>query len=381
MDAGFLEAFLQSLHAWRSIDVMKTGGSDSGLNLTHDRFRELRVPVAPPAEQRRIVARLDALFADLTEGEAALAAARKGLDTFRRALLKAAVTGELTKDWRAENLVSETGHDLLARVAKDRHGNRAPKGRARRAADAGALDTSSLPGLPEGWGWATMRELADVIGGLTKNPAREKMSIRAPYLRVANVQMGSLDLSQMKEIGVTNDDLQRASLETGDLLIVEGNGSIDQIGRCAIWNGEVTGCVHQNHIIKVRFTEPVLPRWCFIWLLSPHGRHQIEQVAASTSGLHTLSISKVEALPVPIPPPAEAAEILRRVSDALAAGADTLAVLDAETADAARLKQSILKAAFEGRLVPQDPTDESASALLTRLAAMPSARRAKRSVK
>jgi type I restriction enzyme S subunit len=80
-------------------------------------------------------------------------------------------------------------------------------------------------------------------------------------------------------------------------------------------------------------------------------------------------------LPVPIPPPAEAVEILRRVSDALAAAADVLAVFDAEAADAARLKQSILKAAFEGRLVRQDPADEPASTLLARLAVPPTAKR------
>jgi len=78
-------------------------------------------------------------------------------------------------------------------------------------------------------------------------------------------------------------------------------------------------------------------------------------------------------IPPPIPPPAEAAEILRRVAQALSACADTLAMLDAEAADAARLKQSILKAAFEGRLVPQDPADEPASATLARLKATQSA--------
>jgi type I restriction enzyme, S subunit len=313
------------------------------------------------SEQRRIVARVNALFVEIDEGEAALAVARKELETFRRALLKAAVTGELTKDWRAANSVSETGHDVFAQV---KHA-RATKV-SRKNSSAEPIDMSQLPKLPHSWAWATVRELADVIGGLTKNPDREKMPFRMPYLRVANVQTGKLDLSEMKEIGVTDDDRRRAALEVADLLIVEGNGSIDQIGRCAIWNGEIAECVHQNHIIKVRFSEPDLSRWCLTWLLSPHGREEIERVASSTSGLHTLSISKIGALPIPVPPLAEISEILRRVLDGLTARADTLALLDAEAADSARLKQSILKAAFEGRLVPQDSADEPASVLLAR---------------
>ncbi len=87
------------------------------------------------------------------------------------------------------------------------------------------------------------------------------------------------------------------------------------------------------------------------------------------SNVPQINYGDIAYLPVPIPPPAEAAEILGRVSEALTAAADTLAMLDAEAADAARLKQSILKAAFEGRLVPQDPTDEPASATLARLKA------------
>jgi type I restriction enzyme, S subunit len=83
-------------------------------------LEKVLVPLAPPAEQKRIVARIDALFAEIDEGEAALAEARKGLATFRRALLKSAVTGDLTKDWRAANKPAETGHDLLARIARER---------------------------------------------------------------------------------------------------------------------------------------------------------------------------------------------------------------------------------------------------------------------
>ena len=102
------------------------------------------------------------------------------------------------------------------------------------------------------------------------------------------------------------------------------------------------------------------------------GRSQIRKLAKTTAGILKISQEDIAQISLPIPPPFEAAEILRRVSQALGAQADTLAMLDAEAADAVRLKQSILKCAFEGRLAPQDPTEEPASATLARLKANPS---------
>ena len=116
--------------------IISLGRGGAQPNISQRILLECEVPIAPLAEQRRIVARVDALFAEIAEGEAALAQARQGLDIFRRALLRAAVTGELTKDWRAANPVSETGHDLLARIAKDRAENIAAKGRRPRGDDA-----------------------------------------------------------------------------------------------------------------------------------------------------------------------------------------------------------------------------------------------------
>ena len=112
--------------------------------ITGNVLRDHVIPLAPVPEQRRIVTQVDKLFAEITEGEAALAAARKGLDIFRRALLKAAVTGELTKDWRGENPASETGQGLLASIAEDRTTKASSKGRSRRNDDSLRLNINAL---------------------------------------------------------------------------------------------------------------------------------------------------------------------------------------------------------------------------------------------
>jgi type I restriction enzyme S subunit len=138
-------------------DCSKDGTTVNSIEVSA--LEKLQVPLPPLAEQRRIVARVDALFAEIAEGEAALAAARKGLDTFRRALLNAAVTGELTKDWREANSVTETGHDLLARIAKSRAAKGQAGGRGRRGANAPPLNTSGLSPLPDGWAWGRLGEL------------------------------------------------------------------------------------------------------------------------------------------------------------------------------------------------------------------------------
>ena len=155
---------------------------------------------------------------------------------------------------------------------------------------------------PGSWPTKRLDEVADIQGGLTKNVRREKLPLQLPYLRVANVLNGGLDLSEMKTIGLSETEKEKTLLRGGDLLFVEGNGSSEQIGRCAIWNGDIDPCVHQNHLIRARFSHEAMPCYILQYFVSTAGREQIKSKAVSTSGLFTLSTGKIRSLEVPIPP-------------------------------------------------------------------------------
>ncbi len=152
------------------------------------------------------------------------------------------------------------------------------------------------------WKRTALSEVADIQGGLTKNGKRDLLPLKLPYLRVANVLRGTLHLDEVLEIGLTVAECEKNSLVEGDLLFVEGNGSADQIGRCAVWDGSIAPCVHQNHLIRVRFDERVLPVYALAYFNAHDGREQIVARAVNTSGLFTLSTGKVKALQMPLPP-------------------------------------------------------------------------------
>jgi type I restriction enzyme S subunit len=221
--------------------------------------------------------------------------------------------------------------------------------------------------LPEKWAWINISSVAKVTGGLTKNQSKMKLEKIVPYLRVANVYANEIRLDEVLEIGINESEWKRVKLEKEDLLIVEGNGSLEQVGRVAIWNGEIENCAHQNHLIKIRFDELVIPKFALYWLLSLDGRRAIMQLASSSSGLHTLSMSKVSSLPMPLCSLQEM-NIIVEIIETLFEKIDRL---EQEYQKAMkfldRLEQSTLAKAFRGELVSQDPNDEPASILLERI--------------
>ena len=154
---------------------------------------------------------------------------------------------------------------------------------------------------PKGWREHTIDELGVVQGGLQVSKNRDALPLRKPYLRVANVFRDRLNLEEVKEIGLTSAEFERVQLHEGDVLIVEGHGNPDQIGRASVWDGSLTGCVHQNHLIRFRVNRSVvLPEYISRMLNSQGGRRQLIAAGRTTSGLNTISTRKVKEVVVRI---------------------------------------------------------------------------------
>lgn len=374
VDAKLVYYFVSSSSIRHEAQHQMTGAV--GQKRVPKRYLETKeFPLAPLNEQHRIVEKIETLFARLDKGEEALRDVQKLLARYRQSVLKAAVTGQLTADWRAENAHRlEPGQSLLTSILQTRRETWDGRGKYK---EPTAPDTTDLPELPEGWVWASVGQLANVMGGLTKNKKRQEMPLRKPMLRVANVYQNRLELGDIHLTGITDSECARVLLEDLDLLVVEGNGSKDQIGRMAVWRNEIPDAVHQNHLIKVRMIEKGLVEFALWWFQSPNGRQNIEKVASSTSGLYTLSISKIEALVTPVPSLPEIEEINELVNEAFSKISHLELWCQTELARSAALRQSILKDAFAGRLVPQDPSDEPASDLLARIKAARAASPAK----
>jgi type I restriction enzyme, S subunit len=303
------------------------------LKLTRADMDGIPIPLPPLAEQERIVAVIEEQFSRLDAGVAALERARKNLKRMLAAVLQGAVTGTLT---------------LTAREA--------------------AAERQGLGGTPSEWRRVRVDEVAEVSGGITKNPKRKPICNSVPFLRVANVPRDGLDLSEIHQIEVFPGELERLRLRPGDLLVVEGNGSPDQIGRSALWSGQIDPCVHQNHLIRVRPSAQVLPEYLNLFWNAPSTMSTIRAVASSTSGLYTLSTNKVRAVEVALPPLATQTAIVSRVKLLMSFMSQVDSAIEAQTRRAARLRSSVLAYAFSGKLVPQDSSDEPASALLARIA-------------
>ena len=321
------------------------------------------------------MAEIEKQFTRLDASVAALKRVQANLERYRASVLKAACEGRLVPTEadlaRADNRDYEPADRLLERILSERRARwEAQEKRRGKYKEPVAPDTSDLPELPEGWAWATLTQISDLKGGATKGrryrPGESLTEV--PYLRVANVQRGYLDLSEIKMIEVTHEVADQLALVPGDVLFTEG-GDRDKLGRGWVWKGEIDGCIHQNHVFRSRLLLSQMHPEFVSWWGNSFGQTFFEQSGKQTTNLASINLSVLSSFPVPLPPLAEQRRIVAEVERRLSVIQQAEAAVDANLARAERLRQSILKQAFSGKLVPQDPDDEPASVLLNRIRA------------
>lgn len=163
------------------------------------------------------------------------------------------------------------------------------------------LLTGLVGRFQEGADLVPLADLGEIQGGLQVTSKRADHPISAPYLRVANVFRGRIDTTEIKTMWVTERELGRVSLVMGDILFVEGHGNPDEVGRCAVWESQGQGVIHQNHLIRFRPNQSVaLPDYVSAACNALRGRDSLQGLARTTSGLNTISTKDVKSLKIPL---------------------------------------------------------------------------------
>ncbi|MCA1942827.1 MAG: restriction endonuclease subunit S [Yonghaparkia sp.] len=331
----------------------------SGTTIQHlpgVKLAALDVPHPPVAEQHRIVAAIETHFSRLDAAVASLTRARANVKRARASVLKAAVEGRLVPTEaalaRAEGRDYEPAAVLLDRILAERReawGSRkdakAPRGRYREPVKP---ETEGLPGLPEGWCWASVEQLFNQSLGKMLDNAKNTGTLR-PYLRNANVRWFGFDLSDTKMMRVEEHELERVSVAQGDIVVCEGG----EPGRAAVWTSPNESFVIQKACHRLRPIMAISSPFFVIALReSAHSGRLAERFTGST--IKHLTGQNLVPFPLPLPPLAEQHRIVAEVDRRLSVLDALDATLDANLARCARLRRAVLKRAFEGRLVPAE---------------------------
>ena len=355
-------------------------------------IKDTKLHLPAVSEQTRIVEKLEELLSDLDAGVAELKAAQKKLAQYRQALLKAAVEGTLTAEWRAEHArrgeAGESGAQLLARILTERRarwrakqlakfkeqGKTPPKGWQDKYPEPLQPDTTNLPELPEGWFYCHLETLipSDKTGTKTGpfGSLLKKHEHKADGISVIGIE----NIDRMKFIPGSKihispkkaEDLNDYDLLPGDV-VISRSGTVGEV--CVIPD-DLGDARFSTNIMRVRLERHVMrPEYfCLLFNGSPSVLSQIRKLC-SGSTRDFLNTEILKTLIFPVPNIIEQNEILTTLDVALAEIENQFGVITFSLKQSAAQRKNLLKAAFSGQLVPQDPNDEPATLLLERIRA------------
>ncbi len=368
------------LHAFRRFadDLNSQGAGTTFKAVSGKVVRGFALPIAPASEQVRIADALDELLSDLDAGVAALQRVSGRLKLYRAAVLKAAVEGALTAQWRKGHPQTEPASEVLRRIlAERRHrweqeqlrkfkekGREPPKNWKAKYKEPVAPDTTDLPPLSEGWCWTSLGQCFAVHVGAT--PSREKKAYwngEIPWVASGEVQFCRIRETRER---ITAEGLANTStlLNPVGSVILNMIGEGKTRGKAGIL--EIAACNNQNCAAIWVSETRISPQFVYFWLLF---RYEQTRQLGSGNNQPAMNKSIVEEIPFPLPPLEEQEAIVEAIEDQLSVIDHLESDLDAKLKAAQGLRKSILRHAFAGKLVQQDLKDEPACELLKRIAA------------
>lgn len=366
---GIPSKYLHYFLAWNRTFLDFLGENSTGTmypTVKEDFILEYSIPLPPLPEQHSIVANIEELFTKLDVGVELLKKVKKQLKCYRQAVLKHAFEGKLTEEWREKHKDElELALVLLERIKEERR-DEGRKGKKQKRKELPPVNVSHLPELPKRWLWTRVGEVSEMIQYGTSEKAKDNPP-GIPVLRMGNIQDGKIVFDNLKYFPKTWSQLDKFILQNGDVLFNRTN-SAELVGKTAVYKSYYSSALFASYLIRIKINRSIyLPEILSFFINSFYGRKYIVSIVSQQVGQANVNGTKLSLMPIFLPPLLEQYKIVEEIERRFSIADEVEKIAEQSLKQAERLRQSILKKAFEGKLVPQDPNDEPASILLEKI--------------
>lgn len=314
--------------------------------LNEDSFLDNEIYLPSPEEQLQIIEEFKENRESINILSTELTHQLDLVKQLRQAFLREAMQGKLIKNEELKIRNEESGAALLEKIKVEKE-RLIKEGKIKKQNPLPPITEEEVPfEIPENWVWCRLGDITFIRSGIALGKKFNGLTREIPYLRVANVQRGSLDLSRIKYLHLPEETISKYLLKHNEILVNEG-GDFDKVGRCAIWNSEIESCVHQNHIFAVQ-TINVVPKFIENAINSDSSQSFFLSKYKKSTNLASLNKTNLSLVPLPIPPLSEQQRIVVKLDELMAYCDD----LDASIKDSQQQNELLLQQVLREALEP-----------------------------